>query len=201
MLLLAVAFVVLIGSYYLGNQYQRNRMAGQSLAMLHSPPKPIAPFSLERADEAGLNNADLEGRWSLLYFGDSHCPDLCPTAMGNIVRLYNRLAVNPEVQQSLKFIFVSLDPLRDTPERLRSYVSGYHPGFTGVSGSEEDVKALAREFSIYYKQQPPDDDGNYRIDHSVSLSLVNPQGRIAAYFIDLTNPEQLTTDILHIIQP
>ncbi len=201
MLLLAAAFGVLVGSYYLGNMYQRSKVASESIAMLYTPAKTIAPFSLERADETGLSNADLKGHWSLFYFGDSYCTDLCPAAMGNIVRLYNRLAINPEIQQSLKFIFVSLDPLRDTPERLRSYVTGYHPGFTGVSGSEEAVEALAREFSIYYKQQEPDQEGNYRIDHGVTLSLVNPQGKIAAYFIDLTNSEHLATDILNIIKP
>lgn len=201
MLLLAAAFGVLVGSYYLGNQYHRSKVASESITMLHTPEKPIAPFSLQRADETGLSNADLEGHWSILYFGDSYCTDLCPAALGNIVSLYNRLAINPEVQHSLKFIFVSLDPLRDTPERLRSYVTGYNPGFIGVSGSEDDVHDLAREFSIYYKQQAPDQEGNYRIDHSVTLSLVNPQGKIAAYFIDLTNPEHLATDILHIIEP
>jgi len=201
MLLLAIAFGILVGSYYLGNHYQRSRIASESLALLHTPTKTITLFSLQRADETGLSNADLEGHWSLLYFGDSYCTDLCPAALGNIVRLYNRLAINPEVQQSLKFIFVSLDPLRDTPERLRSFVTGYHPGFIGVSGSEDDVHTLAREFSIYYKQQAPDQEGNYRIDHSVTLSLVNPQGKIAAYFIDLTNPEHLATDILNIIEP
>ena len=200
MLLLAAAFGVLVGSYYLGNQYQRNKVVSESIAMLHTPEKAIAPFSLERADETGLSNADLKGHWSLFYFGDSYCTDLCPAALGNIVRLYNRLAINPEVQQSLKFIFVSLDPLRDTPERLRSYVTDFHPGFIGVSGSEDEVHALAKEFSIYFKQQAPDQEGNYRIDHSVTLSLVNPQGKIAAYFIDLTNPEHLATDILTIIE-
>jgi len=201
MLLFAVAFGVLVGSYYLGNQYQRNKAVSDSIAMLHTPEKSIAPFSLERADETGLSNADLKGHWSLFYFGDSYCTDLCPAALDNIVRLYNRLAIHPEIQQSLKFIFVSLDPLRDTPERLRSYVTGYHPGFTGVSGSEEDVHALAKEFSIYFKQQLPDQEGNYGIDHSVTLSLVNPQGNITAYFIDLTNPDHLATDILNIIEP
>lgn len=200
MLLLAVAFGVLVGSYYLGNMYQRSKVASESIAMLHTPEKTIAPFSLKRADEVGLSNADLQGHWSLFYFGDSYCTDICPAALGNIVRLYNRLAINPEVQQSLKFIFVSLDPLQDTPERLHSYVTGYHPGFIGVSGDEEDVHALAKEFSIYYKQQAPDQEGNYHIDHSVTLSLVNPQGKITAYFIDLTNPEHLATDILHIIE-
>ncbi len=200
MLLLAAAFGVLVVSYYLGNMYQRSRVASKSIAMLHTPEKTIAPFSLKRADETGLSNADLKGHWSLFYFGDSYCTDLCPAAMGNIVRLYNRLAINPEIQQSLKFIFVSLDPLRDTPERLRSYVTGYNPGFIGVSGSEEEVQTIAKEFSIYYKQQEPDQEGNYRIDHGVTLSLVNPQGKIAAYFIDLTNPEHLATDILNIIE-
>lgn len=199
MLMLAIAFGVLVGSYYLGSQYQRSKIASESLALLHTPAQAIAAFSLERADETGLNNSDLEGHWSLLYFGDSYCTDLCPAAMGNIVRLYNRLAINPEVQQSLKFIFVSLDPLRDTPERLRSYVTSYHPGFTGVSGSENEVHALASEFSIYFKKRAPDQEGNYRFDHSVTLSLVNPQGKIAAYFIDLTNPEHLAADILSLV--
>ena len=205
LLLLAAAFGILVGSYYLGNQYQRSKDASKSIAMLYTPEKTIAPFSLQRADETGLSNADLEGHWSLFYFGDSYCADVCPVALGNVVRLYNRLAINPEVQQSLKFIFVSLDPLRDTPERLRSYVTGYHPGFIGVSGSEEEVRALAKEFSIYYKQQAlnqeDNQEGAYRIDHGVTLSLVNPQGKIAAYFIDLTNPGHLATDILTIIEP
>ena len=201
MLLIVAAFGIVAGSYYLGNHYQRSKDASESIAMLHTPPKTIAPFSLERADETGLNNADLKGHWSLFYFGDSYCADACPVALGNIVRLYNRLAVNPEVQQSLKFIFVSLDPLRDDPERLRSYVTAYRPGFIGVSGSEDEVHALAKEFSIFFNQQAPDQQGNYRIDHSVTLSLVNPQGEITAYFIDLTNPARLATDILNIIEP
>jgi protein SCO1 len=198
MLLLAVAFAVLIGGYYLGNQYQRSNSGG--LALLHHPARSIAPFSLQRAGEEGLDNADLAGHWSLFYFGDSYCDDLCPAAMVNIVELYDQLlARDPGLRRQLRVIFVSLDPLRDTPERLRSYVAVHHPDFTGVSGSQEAVADLAREFSIFHQRSESGVGRDYRVDHSVTLSLVNPQGRIAAYFIDLSNPARLADEILKLI--
>lgn len=198
MLLLAMAFAVLVGGYYLGNHYQRSNSGG--LALLHDPARSIAAFSLQRADEKGLGNADLVGRWSLLYFGDSYCPDLCPAAMVNIVELYNQLLDRkPRLRPQLQIIFVSLDPSRDTPERLRSYVTIHHPDFIGVSGSEEAVAGLAREFSIFHRRSGSGVGRDYRIDHSVTLSLVNPQGKIAAYFIDLSNPARLADEILKLL--
>lgn len=198
MLLLAMAFAVLTGGYYLGNLYQQGKRG--SLALLHDPARSIAPFALQRAGEKGLGNADLLGRWSLFYFGDSYCSDLCPAAMGNIVELYARLMEqDPGLRRQLQIIFVSLDPLRDTPERLRSYVAIHHPDFIGVSGSQEAVSDLAREFSIFHRRSESGADQGYRIDHSVTLSLVNPQGKIAAYFIDLTTPARLADEIHKLI--
>jgi protein SCO1/2 len=198
MLLLAAALAVLLGGYYLGNHYQRSHSG--VLALQHEPARSIAPFSLQRADEKGLDNADLSGRWSLLYFGDSYCRDLCPAAMVNIVELYNQLlARDPGLRVQLQIIFVSLDPLRDSPERLRSYVAIHHPDFIGVSGSQEAVADLAREFSIFHRRSESGVGQDYRIDHSVTLSLVNPAGKIAAYFIDLSSPARLAEEILHLI--
>ncbi len=125
-----------------------------------------------RADEQN-------GGWELVFFGFTHCPDVCPmtlaTLAGSLSYLQTAQAnVMPEV------VFISVDPGRDTPKQLATYVQHFHDDFVGVTGEREAIDTLTRALGIAYSLGEPDENGDYPVDHSAAILLVNPDGRLQA---------------------
>ena len=130
---------------------------------------------------------DIKGHWSLLFFGYTHCPDICPVTLG-VVAQAKKTATSfnhmfPQV------VFVSVDPDRDKVEMLSDYVQYFDKDFVGVTGDAEMIKALTLQMSVVYMKVPVDngtsvnsDDSVYNVDHSSSLLLVNPDGKLVAFF-------------------
>ncbi|WP_374438457.1 SCO family protein [Pseudomonas panipatensis] len=131
--------------------------------------------SLQFQDQDGkaFDTANLKGRWSLLFFGYTFCPDVCPTTLAQLRELQGKLP--PEVSKQLQVIFVSVDPHRDTPARLKEYLGFFNAGFQGLVGSDENIQKLANAVSIPYI--PADTSKpNYTVDHSGNLVIVGPDG-------------------------
>lgn len=130
------------------------------------------PFTLER----------LEGRWTLLFFGYTHCPDVCPvtlTVLKNALALMAGAGTDAEPPQ---VVFVSVDPARDTLDHLAAYVGHFNPEFLGVTGTEPDLKALVRQLGVLYILGEPDASGEYLVDHTAAVFLVDPRGHLVALF-------------------
>ena len=145
-----------------------------------SPARKIVVPALIKDDGKIFTHDDLTGQWHLLFFGYTHCPDICPVTMGVIAQAKKAAtAINhmfPEV------VFVSVDPERDKVEMLTEYVQYFDKEFIGVTGDKDLIKALTLQLSVVYMQMPSDaDTDSYVIDHSAALLLINPEGQLAAF--------------------
>jgi protein SCO1/2 len=141
---------------------------------------------------------DLLGKWSLVYFGFTNCPDICPAELDKMglaldaagafqARLLRALfiGVRPEKEHGAIFnpVFVSVDPARDSPSRIAFYLKDFHPGFTGLVGSYDAVKAMCKAYRVYFSTPPnakPEDD--YLVDHSIFVYLMDPKGQFVEAF-------------------
>jgi len=138
-------------------------------------PRPISEFFMidHLGQRASLSN--LKGRWSLLFFGFTTCPDVCPTTLSVLNDAISPLKDPPAV------VMVSVDPDRDTPERLARYVPAFNPTFTGYTGTFDETVKLAEQLNIVFGKVPGDVPGSYLVDHSASLVLIDPKGRYAGF--------------------
>lgn len=147
------------------------------------------PFSLTDHTGRAVTEADFAGRWLLVYFGFTWCPDVCPTELGTIVAALD--AMGPAGEQVTP-VLITIDPARDTPEKLADYVVRFHPRMVGLTGTPEQVAEVARRYRVYYARvNRPDQGGDYTMDHSSFTYLVGPDARVRALFRAETPPEAI----------
>jgi protein SCO1/2 len=147
------------------------------------------PFRLTDHTGREVTEADFAGRWLLVYFGFTWCPDVCPTELGIIADALD--AMGPAGEQVTP-VLISIDPARDTPEKLADYVERFHPRMVGLTGTPEQVAEAARRFRVYYARvNRPDQGGDYTMDHSSFIYLVGPDARVRALFRAGTAPEAI----------
>ncbi|MEC4722247.1 SCO family protein [Noviherbaspirillum sp. CPCC 100848] len=136
--------------------------------------------------------ADFKGKAVVLFFGYTNCPDVCPTTMVKLASAMEKLGKDAERVQVL---MVTLDPQRDTQELLAKYVPAFHPSFLGLTGTEQQVDAAAKEFKVIRVLQKPNEDGFYTVDHSGQTYAFDPQGRLRLFFRDAQPAEDIVQDL------
>jgi len=154
-------------------------------ALLTLPePRVIADFALvdDQGEPFSLDN--LRGRWSLIFFGFTHCPDVCPSTLYDLKQIHEKLGrMDSDAASGRQVLFVSVDPERDTPEKLQQYVDYFHPDFIGVTGAQEQLAPLTMQLGIAYRiEEHESGSTQYNVDHSVSILLTDPQGRLRGVF-------------------
>lgn len=154
------------------------------------PPLPLTDFTLPASTGAPLSLSDLRGRWVLLFFGFTHCPDICPTTLTEYRRIVDALGEDAE---RLQVVLVSVDPERDTPERLRDYVTRFNPGFIGLQGLPDTLAQMQPEFGMRYEIVREGD--SYTVDHSARTYLIDPQGQLRITYAFGTERDVLTDSI------
>ena len=122
--------------------------------------------------------ADWKGKVTVVFFGYTQCPDVCPTTMADLAAIRKSLGADGAKLQS---VFVTIDPERDTPEVLKAYVANFGPGFTALRGTPEQTAAAAKEFKVFYAKVPGRNGGNYTMDHSAASFVFDPAGRVRLY--------------------
>ncbi len=149
--------------------------------LLWPKPKTLTPFTAIDHKNNTFTLSGLNGKWSFLFFGYTNCPDVCPITLSVMDKVHQALArsENPPDMQTL---FISVDPERDTPEKLDQYVTYFNPGFIGLGGSVEQVRGLTKQIGVAYYLNKTSDTENYLVDHSASLFLIDPKGRLIAIF-------------------
>ncbi|MDN6858924.1 SCO family protein [Pseudomonas sp. CAN2814] len=139
------------------------------------------PFSLTDQDGRRVTQQDYAGRPALLYFGFTSCPDICPTDLAKMARIAR--AVEQEKGIKPRPIFVTLDPERDTPQQLKGYVGHFDPEFVGLTGTPQQIVAITDEYHVFYKKVPyGDKPGDYTVDHSTILFLLDRDGGYLDHF-------------------
>jgi len=149
-------------------------------AVLYPAPRAIPDFHLTRADGGALTLADWKGRWTIAFFGYTNCPDVCPTTLATFKDVWTTLRA-AGVADRLRFDFVSVDPERDTPDKLSKYVGYFSPDFVAATGTDEELTNLTRALGLVYARTPTG-NGDYTVDHSASAIIIDPSGREAGLF-------------------
>ncbi|MCB4358622.1 SCO family protein [Quatrionicoccus australiensis] len=142
------------------------------------------PFSLH----------DLRGKVVLLYFGYTYCPDICPTSLAATAEGLKQLT--PAEQAKVAMVFISVDPERDTPARLKEYAEFFHPAMLGVTGTPESLAEIARRYGVFYARQPvATAGGDYVVDHSADTYVVDAAGKLVGKIAHATPPDQVVLAI------
>lgn len=150
------------------------------------------PFSLTDHTGRAVTERDFEGRWLMVYFGFTYCPDVCPTELGTIAAALD--AMGP-LGEEVTPVLISVDPERDTPAQLADYVSAFHPRMLGLTGTPQQVADAARRYRVFYARAQRPDMTEYTMDHSSFVYLVGPDARVRTLFRAETTPEAMAAAI------
>ena len=148
-------------------------------AIVFDKPRIFSDFELVDHRGEAFNLARMKDIWTIVFFGFSHCPDICPTTLAMLNDTYSKL--KDSEKQRLQVVMISLDPQRDTVEKLAEYVPYFNQQFTGVTGNQRAIRLLAAELNVAHNPVPLNGD-DYTIDHSTHLILINPMGHYHGFF-------------------
>lgn len=157
---------------------------------------PALQFTLMRDDGQTVTQKDYLGRPVLLYFGYTHCPDVCPTTLADLAIALRQLG--PAADQ-VRVLFVSVDPARDTPAVLKSYVNAFGPWFVGLTGSQEQLVALTKRYRVAYRLGAADTSGNYAVYHSSAVFIFDRQGKARLLTSLSDKPDLIAGDLRRIL--
>ena len=177
--ILVIAAGVLLGLAYRGG---RHGASGTLLASAIG-----GPFQLVDQNGKPFTDADLKGKWHLVFFGYTHCPDACPTALNEISLALDKLGPK---EKSVGVVFISVDPERDTPAVLKDYLASFDAPVIGLSGTPQEVAQAAKDYRVYYAKHPRA-DGGYDMDHSAVIYVIDPQGKFTATFTPDTSADDM----------
>jgi protein SCO2 len=151
-----------------------------------------APFTLTDQDGKRRSSTDFAGKYMLIYFGYSYCPDVCPTTLALMQDAIGKLGSRGA---RVVPIFITVDPERDTPAQLKSYLKSFGPGFVGFTGDVTSIARVAADYRVYFRKHPLD-GGGYGMDHSSVIYLMGPDGKFVAYWDDTAiGPDKLADEI------
>jgi len=156
------------------------------------------PFSLINQDGERVTEKDFRGRYMLIYFGYTYCPDVCPVDLQNMSVALDLL--DPGVLDRVQPVFVTIDPERDTVEVVRKYVSLFHPKLLGLTGSEAEIAEAAKAYRVYRRKVDSEAEGEYLMDHSAIMFLMDPDGNYLAHFSSGFAPQAMAARLAELVK-
>lgn len=159
---------------------------------LLASPRALPAFALRDQNGQTFDNAQLQGHWTLIFPGFTSCPDICPTTLAQLREVEKQLG---DEASRLRIALLSVDPERDTPEKLKLYVSSFSPNFIGLTTPEPQLKELAKALGVAYVRVEGKSAGSYTMDHSAALILLDPQGRLAGFLTPPFEPAVIAADL------
>ncbi|HHJ34544.1 MAG TPA: SCO family protein [Gammaproteobacteria bacterium] len=163
-----------------------------------SPARKISVPVLNRDDGTDFTIEDLKGKWHLIFFGYTHCPDVCPVTLGAVAQAKKMAAVDEQTFPEV--VFISVDPERDKVEMLAEYVQYFDKDFIGVTGDEKMIQALTLQMSVVYMKMPVEEGASgYIVDHSAALLLLDPEGRLVAFLNPPHDPATILKDFQTVV--
>ena len=169
----------------------------QMFGALLDPPKPMQNFSLT-SSQGPVTLKDFNGKLVLIFFGYTSCPDVCPTTLANLRQALNLLST--DLASQVQVIFVSVDPQRDTPEKLANYVHIFNPAFIGLTGTKEQIDTVTQNFGIFYNINPKDANGFYSVDHTATTNVLDRQGRLTVMWSNGTTSSEIASDLRNLLK-
>ena len=176
-------------------------MLGSCSQAVEAPPlqgtKIGGPFTLTDQDGKRVSDNDFAGKYRLIYFGYTFCPDVCPLDVQHLMQGFKLLEKDDAaLAAKIQPIFITVDPARDDPKSLKAFVSAFHPRLIGLTGSEAEIAAVAKEFAIFYKKQPAATGASgYLVDHSRQAMLFDPDGKPLALISQDAKPDAISAEL------
>jgi protein SCO1/2 len=189
-LIIAVALVGLIFGVFLTKPYE---LRGSVI----DPPVPAPTFSLDSSHGNSYSLISHQGKFILVFFGYTFCPDVCPTTLYEMKELKNRLGDKAE---HLEFVFITLDPERDTKDQLTRYLASFDDSFFGLTGNEDTLSKVWKDYGVFREIQPSESSTNYLIDHSARMYLIDPQGQLISTYLSGMPIDDMVADFQYLIR-
>ena len=158
-------------------------------------PLPAPDFTLLSQNERQLSSREFPGKILIVFFGYTSCPDVCPLTLTNLTKAFQEMGEDGE---RIQVLLITVDPRRDTPERLKRYVENFHPSFLGLTGTEEEIRTVADGFGAYFSA--PSGEGSHTVDHTARTFVVDRFGRIPLTFPVTATPEEMARDLTILIE-
>lgn len=182
-ILMLLAFIMLVVWGFIWRMNQPVIMSTEELringAVVLNKPRIFSDFELIDHRGEAFNLERMQGVWSIVFFGFTHCPDICPTTLATLHDTYSKL--KEQEQERLQVVMVSIDPERDTVDKLAEYVPYFNDDFIGVTGNKHLIRRLTAELNVAYNKVALE-SGDYTMDHSTHLVLINPKGHYHGFF-------------------
>ena len=192
----AVALAAMLAGVWLADIYRehgsRAVLLPNQVITLFPDPKPLTAFALTDHKNRVFDLASLKGKWSFLFFGFTHCPDICPTTLAVLARARDNIAKNTVGAEDIQFVFISVDPNRDTASKLRQYVDYFDTSFLGVTGNDAQIGNLAGQLGAAYQVAIKPGMENYPVYHSAAVFLLDPRARYHAVFTPPLDAEAIS---------
>jgi protein SCO1/2 len=164
---------------------------------LLDPPKTVSDFTLTSDANQPFHLSDLRGKVAILFFGYTHCPDVCPTTMADFKRVKADLG---DDAARVAFVFISVDGARDTPDRLAAYVHAFDPDFIGLMGDDATIRAIAQDYGVFFQRVNYDNPDNYLVDHTATSFAVGPEGKLRIVFSFQSDPAGMAQRIRSLLK-
>lgn len=193
----SVALAAILAGVWLAATYRENDSRAMLLPdrvmTLFPDPKPLTAFALTDHQNRVFDLASLKGKWSFLFFGFTHCPDICPTTLAILSRARDNIAKSAVGAEDIQIVFISVDPNRDTASKLKQYVAHFHAAFLGVTGDDAQIGNLAGQLGAAYQVAITPGVEDYPVYHAAAVFLVDPQARYHAVFTPPLDAEVIST--------
>ncbi len=201
--LLGTGLLCLSAAGWWGYQVLNSAPAPDVAGFYLSKARPLPEFQLTHHSLRPYQLSDLRGHWTLVYFGYTFCPDACPMALTTLTAVNKQLEAQQQAQ-GVNYLFVSVDPKRDTPQRLQEYIGFFNRQFNAATGTPSELEKLARFLGVVYLFPEGQQGERYLVDHSSTILLINPNAELQAVFTPPQDPQRMVQDlnaIRHYQQP
>jgi len=180
-----------VGGLWLSHWFQTKEPQYSESTLVFPKARTLPNFAVKNHLGKAINIANLKNRWSLMFFGFTHCPDVCPNTLNALTQIQKSFDADTQPQ----LILVTVDPMRDTPEIMQKYVNSFSDDIIGVTGELHNIQVLTKELGVAYAYNALP-DGSYTVDHSATIFIINPQGEYVAAYTSMLNTQD-DIDLLH----
>jgi protein SCO1/2 len=160
------------------------------------PPLPASDFELRQVDGKPFRLSDQKGKIVLLYFGYTSCPDVCPATLANYKQIHEQLG---DKADQVEFVMVTVDPERDTPEKIARYVSAFNPAFVGLSGNLDELKSIWGAYGVYVEKEDSGSAAGYLVSHTSQIFVIDQDGNLGLTFPFGMTADDMAEDIRHLL--
>lgn len=187
--LAAMVIIALVGMQYLSPKLH---------GILLESPRVADDFTLPTSTGETMSLSDFRGKYVVLFFGYTYCPDVCPITINELQQMVKTLG--PKRADDVQVLMISVDPERDTPEQLATYLGYFDPNFIGMTGTVDDIQPIASQFGIYFERQPGSENTGYLVDHTAAVTVIDPEGHVRIIFSYGVKGADMASDLSYLMR-